>query len=281
MALVNYSLPFGSSGGPTWATISPLQSPPHATAVNSLLYGPPGQNDLNNNFYKNGPYTPPEHIQRQQQQQQYRTRNNNYLPPKPAPSIAPPYQSSRNGYPQNSRTYGESGYSQPSGPSSATSYSNSHNNGFYKPPNEQSFKQNPYQPQQQLQTTKAPPSRTTSSYNSNSKNIKSNINNNNNDNNNSNNNNKNSGNFNVNQAGYPERPPGFIKVQAGTGSRTQGVAVLDYDDDENEYYDDDESGGTTGTGRGNFNCSILFKACSKFYMFTRHISNIFITSQNE
>jgi hypothetical protein len=66
--------------------------------------------------------------------------------------------------------------------------------------------------------------------------------------NNNNKNNKNSGNFNVNQAGYPERAPGFIKVQAGTGSRTQGVAVLDYDDDEDEYYDDDESGGTTGRG---------------------------------
>lgn len=39
---------------------------------------------------------------------------------------------------------------------------------------------------------------------------------------------------------YPERPPGFTRVQAGQGSRTQVHAVLDYDadeDEEDEYYD--------------------------------------------
>jgi hypothetical protein len=62
MALVNYSLPFGQIGGPNWATVSPLHSPPHATAVNSLLYGPsaPNQeNDLpndNQDYFKNSPY---------------------------------------------------------------------------------------------------------------------------------------------------------------------------------------------------------------------------------
>lgn len=43
---------------------------------------------------------------------------------------------------------------------------------------------------------------------------------------------------------YPERPPGFTRVQAGQGSRTQVHAVLDYDADEDdeEYYDAEDNG---------------------------------------
>ncbi|XP_055837289.1 protein spaetzle 3 [Episyrphus balteatus] len=44
---------------------------------------------------------------------------------------------------------------------------------------------------------------------------------------------------------YPERPPGFTRVQAGQGSRTQVHAVLDYDVEEGEeddYYDAEDNG---------------------------------------
>lgn len=42
---------------------------------------------------------------------------------------------------------------------------------------------------------------------------------------------------------YPQQAPGFTKVNAGQGSRTQVHAVLDYDGDENDYYDDHGSDG--------------------------------------
>lgn len=47
----------------------------------------------------------------------------------------------------------------------------------------------------------------------------------------------------------PERPPGFVKVNAGQGSRTQVHAVLDYDDDEEEDYYDDGDGGSQTPGK--------------------------------
>ncbi|XP_054083145.1 protein spaetzle 3 isoform X2 [Zeugodacus cucurbitae] len=43
---------------------------------------------------------------------------------------------------------------------------------------------------------------------------------------------------------YPHRPPGFTRVQAGQGTRTQVHAVLDYDveeGEEEEYYDEDSN----------------------------------------
>lgn len=209
MAL-NFSLPFGAVNAPptSWATISPIHASPHA--VNNL-YEPTGnhqENVLHNDdYYKNGPYR--QH-QPQQQQQQQQQNNRNYLPPHQPPQNNGNANNNRNGYPPptRTRTYGESSYShQP-----PTSFSNlQKNNGFYN--NGQSFKENPYQPQQhkqpQPQATKAPNSRTTIPFQSNS--------------------NANSKNFNLNQAaGYPERPPGFKPIQAGQGSRTQNGESLEH-----------------------------------------------------
>ncbi|ETN63612.1 Sptzle 3A (Spz3A) [Anopheles darlingi] len=103
MALVNYTLPFGSIPAPAWATGNPLQNQ-HASAVNNLLYGPAGhQENDHQEYYKNDPYAPPQRQskqqppqlqqQRQQHQQQqhsiqYRQApRNNYLPP---PAYVPP-----------------------------------------------------------------------------------------------------------------------------------------------------------------------------------------------
>ncbi|XP_053672565.1 protein spaetzle 3 [Anopheles nili] len=91
MALVNYTLPFGSMQAPTWATASPLQNH-HASAVNNLLYGPAGHQEEDPDFNKNVPYSPPQRQAKQSpqpalhQQQlhtiRYRqTPRNNYLPP--------------------------------------------------------------------------------------------------------------------------------------------------------------------------------------------------------
>lgn len=202
MALHNFSLPFGAVNAPptSWATISPIHASPHA--VNNL-YEPTGhhqENVLHNDdYYKNGPYR---HHQPQQQQQQQQPNSRNYLPPHQPPQSTN-NNNNRNGYQQRTRTYGESSYSQqsPTSFSNVQTNNNNNNNGFYN--NGQSFKENPYQQKQpQPQTTKAPNSRTTSSFQSN--------------------NNANSKNFNLNQAaGYPERPPGFKPIQAGQGSRTQ------------------------------------------------------------
>lgn len=203
MALLNYSLPFGAAPPTSWATISPIHASPHA--VNNL-YEPAGhhqENVLHNDeYYKNGPYR---HQQQQQQQQQ---NSRNYLPPHQQQAQSNNNNNNnRNGYAQaaggRTRTYGESSYSQQL-PTSFSNGQNTNNNGYYN--NGQNFKDNPYQTQQQNQpqpqTTKAPNSRTTASFQPNS--------------------NSNSNNFNLNQAaGYPERPPGFKPIQAGQGSRTQ------------------------------------------------------------
>ena len=197
MALLNFSLPFGPA--PTsWATISPIHASPHA--VNNL-YEPTAQHHENvlhnDDYYKNGPYR---HQQQQQQQQQQNSRN--YLPPHQQQTQNS--NNNRNGYAQTGRmrTYGESSYSQQA-PTSFSNVQNSNNNAYYN--NGQGFKENPYQTQQnqpQPQTTKAPNSRTTASFQSIS--------------------NTNNKNYNLNQAaGYPERPPGFKPIQAGQGSRAQ------------------------------------------------------------
>ncbi|XP_058058177.1 protein spaetzle 3 [Anopheles bellator] len=123
MALVNYTLPFGSIQSPVWGTGSPLQNE-HASAVNNLLYGPAGHQSDDQNFYKNDPYAPPQRHGKQspppQQQHSVHYRQaprNNYLPP---PSYVPP---NGNSYPQTApvvppspsqsppaRTYGEGSY---------------------------------------------------------------------------------------------------------------------------------------------------------------------------
>lgn len=246
MALVNYTMPFGSIGGPSWATISPLHNPPHATAVNSLLYGPPGpqENDLTNDqhdYFKNSPYAPPQSHYRQQQQQngQYRQRSsNNYLPPS-VPTSKPPPQSgyqNRNAYaPPNSRTYGEGSYS-----NAPPAFSPVQNNGFYNP----NFKQNTSPTPARQTQAPSPTARPASSFNNNQ---------------NKPSNNQNQQNMKPNQSGFPSQPPTYTKVQAGKGSKTQLHAVLDYDDDD-EYYEDTDDpgarkpamgqGGGANSGRG-------------------------------
>lgn len=201
MALVNYTLPFGSINAPppAWATITPMQPSPHA--VNNL-YEPNNAHRQDDNYYKNGPYRhhhpPPSQSSR------------NYLPPPPqsAAQIQQAQNSNnRNGYAQSSvaktRTYGEGSYSQQPPPMSFSSLSQS--TGFYSTQQQQqSIRENPFQAQKQQQTTKAPTTRSTVSYQTNS-----NINN-----------NKKYQEQNLNQ-GYPHQPPGFKPIQAGHGTRTQ------------------------------------------------------------
>lgn len=216
MALLNYSLPFGAINAPSaWATISPsIHASPHA--VNNL-YEPAHRQDKtvrNEDYYqtKNGPYRH-HHPQQQQQQQTQNTRN--YLPP-PQPAAQQQQQPSNNrqGYAQSTatRTFGNNNYPHQQPPVSYSTLSQSP--GYYSnvpQQPQQSFKENPFQQKQQPQTTKAPPSRSTVSFQSTST-----SNNNKNINSNSNNSNKN-----FNQPGYPQTPPGFKPIQAGKGSRTQ------------------------------------------------------------
>jgi hypothetical protein len=235
MALVNYTLPFGSIGGPSWATLSPLQHAPHATAVNSLLYGPAGHQESDgHNFYKNQPYAPPT-VQQQQQQngynQQYRPRNNNYLPPPTQPTLTEAKQPPRSVYqqsvvqqqpqPQPQRTYGENSYSSQIPPSRQVANSNRDNSGYYNT-NYDTPTRNYLQPS--AATTPAP-----NSYNTQQQ--------------------QQQPQQNTADGGYPPSrlPPTYTKVQSGVGSHTQVHAVLDYDpgpddEQEDEYYDDDDHG---------------------------------------
>lgn len=224
MALTNFSLPFG--GGlhtPHWATISPLQQ--HATAVNSLLYGPANhQQDTNNEddgYYKNDPYAPPKQVVTAQQR--YQTRNNNYLPPPPQQQQQPALQFSnqqpaaRNQYTQNS-------------------YANvppSQRNVQIQQPIPQQQQAPPLQPPQQYfnsfnqhrsYATPVPPAEIVATPQPPLA----------------------SGGPDIQAATFPQQATSFTRVQAGTGSRTQVHAVLDYDDDgveEDEYYDDEEGSG--------------------------------------
>ncbi|CAG9797876.1 unnamed protein product [Chironomus riparius] len=254
MALLNYSLPFGAiNAPPAWATISPsIHASPHA--VNNLYEPTHRQEDLvrNDDYYQNmnGPYR--HHHPQQQQQQTQNSRN--YLPP---PQPAQQTSNNRNGYVQSTasrtQTFGNNNYAQQQPPVSYSSLSQ--NSGYYNtntnqhqqqqhpaqqqvqhqqqhPQQQKSFKDNPFQPKPQTQTTKAPPSRTTVSYQTSSI-----------SNNNSNNNNNNNKNYNLNQAGYPQVPPGFKPIKAGQGTRTLNVAVLDYDNDEGD--DDNTNPGNT------------------------------------
>lgn len=252
MALVNYTLPFGSIQAPAWATVSPIHSQ-HASAVNNLLYGPAGHQEADANdheFYKNSPYSPPQQQQQQQSKppqqssQQYRQApRNNYLPP---PQTYPQQNTQRQQQPayqqpqQSPRTYGEGSYSQV--PSRAGGNQQQQppppqqNNGFYNPsynqqqppvnynvpqsPPQNTYRNNPPQqvPQQPPPASnRVPPPPINSGRGISSTSAGSAV---------------------------PERPPGFVKVNAGQGSRTQVHAVLDYDDDEGDYYDDDEDGGS-------------------------------------
>lgn len=208
MALANYTLPFGGLGSQGWsATISPIQQ--HATAVNNLLYGPAGHQEsdseldtdaTNEEYYKNDPYATPSH---RVTQQNYRRNNNEYLPPVPIQYNTQPTRSqTRSQYQtQTTRTYGEG------------SYSNSKNNAPQRtaqPPNTPLFNNYNNQRVTYSQTPTATPQPNTRAGSSSS----------------------------ASSPSYPQQAPGFTKVNAGQGSRTQVHAVLDYDGDENDYYDD-------------------------------------------
>ncbi|XP_055540132.1 protein spaetzle 3 [Wyeomyia smithii] len=265
MAIANYTLPFGSIQAPAWNTVSPIHSQ-HASAVNNLLYGPSGHQEDDPNdqgFYENNPYAPPSQHHRQQQQNapqqsaQYRQApRNNYLPPPPQSYTQPPPKQQQ-GYQQSppqtsSRTYGEGTYSQGS---SRSNPQQQQNPGYYNSAvyNQQYPKQQPTGfnvPQSQPPTNyrnnggpppqpppvppKVPQTLPTSPSSrippppvSSGRGISS-----------------------TSTGGaFPERPPGFVKVNAGQGSRTQVHAVLDYDDDEEEYYDDGDDGSPNAAGR--------------------------------
>lgn len=276
MSLVNYTLPFGSGNSiPNWATISPLQQ--HATAVNNLLYGPAGHEESDippdQDYYENNPYAPPQ----RPTQQQYRNRNNNYLPPPPVtqqqqkqqPGIPKQFntvqqqqqtistqqqthstQQSRNHYQQHTqptRTYGEGSYSAKTPPREI------------QPPNTQQQQQqyfNSFNSQQQRSTynsqqstvsaTVSPIQPTvtriggignigggTKSPDASSSNVEQNR-------------------AKIKDNKYPSQVPGFTKVHAGQGSRTQVHAVLDYDDDEGDYYDEKDDGVPVGISGKNY-----------------------------
>lgn len=235
MALVNYSLPFGGIPGQNWATISPIQQ--HATAVNNLLYGPAGhqESDLpSDQLYPNEPYAPPRRTT-----QQFRNRNNNYLPPVPAgPSVPRPIetqqfhsQSTRSQtrtqfqHTQSTRTYTEESYAkvpprdiQPPN----TQYFNS-NNGNNNNNNQRHVS---FNSQQQSVTESPPPSPSrSSSTNADDQNNR------------------------AKAKVYPSQVPGFKRIQAGQGSRTQVHAILDYDDDEDDYSESNNENSANHSGR--------------------------------
>ncbi|GAB0091807.1 AGAP008361-PA [Sergentomyia squamirostris] len=225
MALANFSLPFGAAVNQPWVgNLNPLQPPPqHISAVNNLLYGPAGhqENDVplpeNENdheaFFKNNPYAPPRNSQ-------YRTRNN-YLPPPPGSQqqqpqpAAPAYaqHTPRNYQQPTTRTYGEGLYSMPPPSSGNTqqqffgggggvNQQNNYNNG-------QPYSVPPTQSPPSGSPRNVPPSQKTNQPAAPSA-----------------------------PGGYPQRPGGYTQVNAGTGSRTQVHAVLDYDDEDTDYHDE-------------------------------------------
>lgn len=261
MALTNFTLPFGGGALPAqpWATISPLQQ--HATAVNNLLYGPAGHQATgsdDNSYYKNDPYAPPSHITAQQQQP-YRIRNNNYLPPPPQqiPSQFNTQQTIHNQYPQTqtTRTYGENSYSNAPSHTSVEQqsiqqrqqqngqYFNNFNNNRRNTYTQQPVTESVATPQPPITGNRNTPSiGNTGSANTAPKSIVT----------------PSSDSDNSDSSAFPNQAPSFTRVQAGTGSRTQVHAVLDYDDDggdEEEYYDEDDD----APGKYVYICYMLHK----------------------
>lgn len=208
MAIANYTLPFGGLGGQSWsATISPIQQ--HATAVNNLLYGPAGhqETDLEPDGTNDEYYknNPYATPSHRVTQQNYRRNNNEYLPPVPIQ-----YNT------QSTRSQTRSQYQ------TQTTKPRTYGEGSYsnvpqrtaQPPNTQYFNNYNNQRVTYSQTPTATPQPNTRA-----------------------------GSSSVSAPSYPQQAPGFTKVNAGQGSRTQVHAVLDYDGDENDYYDDHGSDG--------------------------------------
>lgn len=262
MALMNYSLPFGAPIGPTgpnWSSLASGFQPAvqHANAVNGLIYDPAAHQQVHPplapDYYPNNPYAPPPPLR----QPQF-TTNNNYLPPHPPTQShhnrQPTTTTKHTGYPHSTqphpqfpstRTFGESSYSRQAQNDAnkqqqkGTQYFNSENpftnNQNSNNNNNKNSRGNPNQ------------RRPASDTNVNTSNTRQTTNTSNNKNNSNQNTKQTIGtNTNKNSASagpIPERPGGYVKVQAGVGQKTQSVAVLDYDDDESdEYYYDDENG---------------------------------------
>uniref|UniRef100_A0A336M1B0 CSON007138 protein n=1 Tax=Culicoides sonorensis TaxID=179676 RepID=A0A336M1B0_CULSO len=266
MALMNYSLPFGAPigpSGPNWNQLASGFQPVQANAVNGLIYDPALHQQVHPplapDYYQNNPYAPPAQSASQVRQYNNNPRtNNNYLPPhRPTTTKTHPgYPHSTQPHPQfpTSRTYAESSYS------SRTPTNN--NNGQNQQKNTQYFNsENPYlntnnnnnnnkngypTTSQQRPSSSTPSRQRPASQNNNSNNNRQTINSQNTNkqtsSNNNKNNNNNSNKSNPSSKGaIPERPGGYIKVQAGEGKNTQNVAVIDYDtDDEDDYYYDDD-----------------------------------------
>lgn len=254
MSLANFTFPFGAANlaAPNWTppTLSPLQT--HATAVNSLLYGPEGHQGggpqpNSGQYYQNDPYAPPGQPANTNQRQTYRHRQhhhfqyrsrNNYLPPAtPQPSTppSPPAEEhSNNNYlpPQTpidvqshsvaafeqqtqQRTFSESTFSQQPEYGSP----NVDGDGVERPP-PISF-ETAVTPQSGPSSTPSP------------------------------------------SDGGSYVPPTYTRVQAGQGAKTQVHAVLDYDND--EYYDEENVSGepsviSFGRNAGSTNVSWKFPA---------------------
>lgn len=237
MALMNYSLPFGGIGPTTnnWGTIATGLQAPHANAVNGLIYDPAAHQQQDPSasygpdYYRNNPYAPPH------SHTQSNFRNQNYLPPHP--TIA--HYSQQRGPPQvtPTRTYGENSYSNTgrgsvkNGVSTSTTTTIAQSQFNF---NEYSRNSQPAsfntRPTVSRPATQRPTSTTQSRLNQQTRPASSAG--------------KTSENEDKESGGIPGRPSGYVKVQGGQGKNTHTVAVLDYDDDEedgavedDEYYD--------------------------------------------
>lgn len=224
MALINYTLPFGNIGpaGMNWGTIATGLQTPRAAAVNGLLYDPadhqPEQGRQYNgngyNYQRNDPYSPP------YQRSQYNGQSNHYLPP----TTRSPFN--RAGTSQQvppTRSYSENSYSRP------VQESDGRGAAFFEQVNYRTdsaptgFSQSRTTPQ-----NKPTPSRTATT-------------------------NRGRGSTTSQSASdkIPGRPGGYVQVQSGQGKKTQTVAVVDYDDedesDNEEYFDAEDGSQILGT----------------------------------
>ncbi|XP_063702673.1 protein spaetzle 3 [Culicoides brevitarsis] len=216
MSLMNYSLPFTSPIGPTgpnWSALASGFQPAGANAVNGLIYDPaahqPVHPPLAPEYYPNNPYAAPPLRQNNPQQSQF--NNNHYLPPHPQ------QHQQQNSRPTTSTTkhtgYPHSTQPHPQFPQTTRTFGES----------SYGARQSENQEKTQYFNSRGRTPQTTPTQN--------------------NNNNRQATNNKQSKNSVPDRPGGYVKVQAGSGGKTQSVAVLDYDDDEEDdyYYDDDEN----------------------------------------
>lgn len=223
MALINYTLPFGSVGpsSMSWSTIATGLQTPRADAVNGLLYDPadhqpqPSQ-QYNSNGYYNDPYAPP------YQRSQFSGHSNHYLPPQP--TTRPPQTPFSGRSSSSSSVGGGGGYRTPVQPTRSYSEgSYSSRQGPEKDTRGTYYEQVNYRTDSapaSFSNTRTTPSKPTLSRTSNRPRDESTDS--------------------SSTDAIPERPRGYVKVQGGQGKKTQTVAVVDYDEEESEedeYYD--------------------------------------------